>query len=681
MPEVPPSSTSAAPGRFVAPTQAASEDSAERYHRALDAAGEAHFERTAGLDDFFVSDNFAQLLGHPPGTPSPNATTFMSWVHPEDRPSLQAETERACSRQGIWEATYRLLCADGSWRWFRGRGRSTLDLQGRIRMSGMIGNVHQQRLDREELDQHRRHLRRMVAERTEKLDAALAEAQAQREEAERASRAKSEFLAHMSHELRTPLNGLLGLTELALRVSDQPAQRRYLEVALGSGRALLQLINEVLDFSRLEAGRLTLADEPFDLADSLAEVMRSLMPGVRGKGLVMRYDFLGGATVVHGDAARVRQVATNLVGNAAKFTRHGHVALRAELKPLPDGRARAEVRVDDSGPGIAAGDRERLFDAFVQGDASLTREHGGTGLGLTIARRLARAMGGDVTLERSGADGSTFLFAWTARLAAAQPALAVPAPGCAWLVNRPLEIAEWLAQRIERLGWRSELFADLDAVRRRAAETPAPDLLVVAEQALDAATDLGALQRALPRTRIALMVRPDWNQPALERSAMGLQMTIAVTPLTPRDLAALLSLPAREPASAATAPAGARAARVLVVEDNPVNRMIAEEFLRQLGHEPRGAADGALAISACSEAPPALVLMDLQMPNMDGFEATRRLRALQALGRLPRFPIVALSAHAGAADRDEALAAGMDGYLTKPILIDALRDALAQWLR
>jgi signal transduction histidine kinase/ActR/RegA family two-component response regulator len=658
--------------------QVAALESAERYHRALDAAAEAHFERTAGLHDFFVSDNFTQLLGHPPGTPSPDIATFLSWVHPEDRAAFDAEAERAGSHQGVWESTYRLRCADGSWRWFRGRGRSTLDLEGRIRISGMVGDVHQQQLDHEELDQHRRHLRRMVAERTEKLDAALAEAESQRSEAERASRAKSEFLAHMSHELRTPLNGLLGLTELALRVADQPAQQRYLEVALGSGRALMQLINEVLDFSRIEAGRLELGDEAYDLAEMAAEVMRPLMPAARDKGLLLHYDWVGPAWV-RGDAGRVRQVITNLAGNAVKFTRTGYVMLQGEVQVVGERSARAVVRVQDSGPGIADARREAVFDAFVQADDSLTREHGGSGLGLAISRRLAQAMGGDVVIERSGPEGSCFAFSWPVALAP-EPRPPLPATrGHAWVVAPTHAITQSLGQRLTRLGWSFEVVLGTTSLTQQARDAAvAPNLVVIMEQALGNKADPAAWRALLPASRIVLLVRPDWNQPALEAAARAVGMGLAVIPQSPYRFQTMLTeAPPQPPAAAVPQP---RSARVLVVEDNAVNLMIAEEYLRQLGHEPRGAADGVLAISACSDAPPDLVLMDLQMPHMDGFEATRRLRALQALGRLPRFPIVALSAHAGPADRNEALAAGMDAYLTKPILLDDLRTALAQWL-
>jgi signal transduction histidine kinase/CheY-like chemotaxis protein len=663
---------------------------ARRYKRALDAASEAHFERTAGLEDFFVSDNFVQLLGHRSGMASPGWRDFMARVHPEDRAQLEAEIARAWVTPGPWAASYRLRLADGGWRWFRGRGRTEADAQGRLRMSGMVGDVHQQELDRQELDEHRHRLRAMVAERTEELNAALAEAQRQRGQAERASNAKSEFLAHMSHELRTPLNGLLGLTELALKAAEQPAQRRYLEVALSSGRSLLQLINEVLDLSRLDAGGIELAQQPFDLPELLAEVLRSLMPAMkRGGGAAtpvsMRFDWAGDVTHVLGDPARVRQVVTNLAANAIKFTERGHVALTGELVVGAAGRAQAVVRVEDTGPGIDAAQHERIFDAFVQADASLTRQHGGSGLGLAISRRLARAMGGDVTLERSSAAGSRFVFTWPVQIDAGAPRLLPVAPGVAWLVHRDADPAQWFARRLRRVGWRSEVLPSVAAIIARARDEPPaqrPAVVGIAEHAIDAGTDFAALRAALPQAQIVLLVRPDWSEPVQERAALAQGALPIVLPVTPNALNAMLSATQHSPPAGALAPAAApKAARVLVVEDNAVNLMITEEFVRQLGHLPCGATDGAQAIAACEQEVPQLVLMDLQMPVMDGLESTRRLRALQAEGRLPRFPIVALTAHANEADRRLGAAAGMDDYLTKPILIEALRGAFERWLK
>jgi signal transduction histidine kinase/CheY-like chemotaxis protein len=656
-----------------------------RYKRALDASSEAHFERTAGADDFFLSDNFAQLLGHPAGTATPDRRGFMAFVHPQDRPHLTAAVASAWEGPGAWSATYRLQHADGGWRWFRGRGRTEADAQGQLRMSGMIGDVHQQELDRRELHQHRHRLRAMVAERTDALNAALEEAQRQRRQAELASNAKSQFLAHMSHELRTPLNGLLGLTELALKNADQPAQRRYLDVALRSGRGLLQVINEVLDLSRLDAGAIELAHQPFDLAELLADVLRTLMPGATGKALSVRFDWIGDATRVHGDAARVRQIATNLAANAIKFTAHGHVALTGELVADGAGRARALVRVEDSGPGIAEALQDRIFEAFVQADASLTRQHGGSGLGLAIARRMARAMGGDVVLEHSSAAGSSFLFSWPLQLDADAPRLPAVAPGRAWLVFRRNDSGQWLRRRVQRAGWQAEVWPDVATataqVQGRAVDA-APAVVIISDQVLDPQTDFASLRAALPAARIVLLVRPDWDQPLLERAATAQGIVATVLPLTAQALRDLLAAPRADAPSAAPSVAPlATAARVLVVEDNAVNLLITEEFVRQLGHQPRGAADGAAAIAACEQAPPQLVLMDLQMPVMDGLETTRRLRALQAAGRLPRFPIIALTAHAGEVDRRLGTAAGMDDYLTKPILVDALRDAFARWLR
>ncbi len=665
--------------------QLAAQDSQALYERALAASSEAHFERTVGRADFTTSSNLAQMLGHPAGTPPPDAATLLSWVHPDDQGIVRESSRRARASEGPWEATYRLRLHDGSYRWFRGRGRTYRSEAGELRMTGMLGDVHQQMLDRQELDHHRQNLAELVAQRTASLNAALQEAQQERAHAEEANRAKSEFLAHMSHELRTPLNGALGMAELALRVAKEPAQRRYLDAALVSGQTLLRLIDDVLDYARSDRQAIELEQAPFDLADEVAQVMRSLMPSVRSKGLLMMFDWQSdGDTMIIGDATRVRQVVTNLVGNACKYTASGHVALTAQLTPTTPGHAQALVRVQDSGGGIDAARRQAVFEPFVQGDTSLTRGHGGAGLGLAIARRWARAMGGDVVLADSGPTGSTFEFSWSVALPPDAPeATAVP-PGLAWLIYAvPSAVQRWLCTRFARFGWRSDVLPSVQAAAEQARRAgDPPQLVVVSERTLGSVGELTLLREALPHTQIALLVRPDWDRPDIEAAAVRLNMPLVVPPLTPRDLRRLLmdAHPLAD-AKSATAPV-VRKERptVLVVEDHPVNRMVAQAMLGELGVDVRCADDGQQAVASCGASPPDLVLMDLQMPVMDGLEATRQLRQLQRSGRLPAFPIVALTAHVGDADRAQALAAGLDDYLTKPVQLPALEAALRRWL-
>lgn len=498
------------------------------------------------------------------------------------------------------------------------------------------------------------------------------------------------FLAHMSHELRTPLAGLLGLVDLARRVATDPAQRRYLEVAMQSGRALQRSIAQVLEIARLREGPLPLADEAFDIAETVAEVVRSAMSRVRLKGLAVRFDWEGEPTWVRGDELRVRQVVGNLVDNACRFTERGHVALRARLgdDPLAPGRRRFELQIEDTGPGVAPALAERIFDDFVQGDDSLTRAHGGTGLGLPIARALARRMGGDVVLASTPGVGSRFTL--TLALAAAPdpdhdpvPAGAgAGAPGHAWLLYEQTEAGRWMQRRFARLGWTSEIVPGIPAAIERALHSTAaalPPLVVVAEHVMHPGADLDALRAALPAADIRLLIRPDWNQPSIEQRALALAMRLDVRPLTPRDLR-LMTTRGGAPAPAAPPPAAPRPGRhVLVVEDNATNRMIVEAFLEVLALPWRSVGDGAQAVADCMAAPPRLVLMDLQMPVMDGLAATRELRVRQSRGELPAFPVVALTAHAMAGDAQACRDAGMDGFLTKPLLLETLRAELVRW--
>jgi signal transduction histidine kinase/ActR/RegA family two-component response regulator len=658
---------------------------AERYARTMAASSEAHFERTVGRDDFFVSTNLPAMLGHPPGTPPPDAHTYFGWVHPDDLPGLLDRMRAARAGPGPWEAIYRMRTVAGEWRWFRGRGRTERQADGALRMSGMVGDIHELVLAREELERHRSRLQGLVEERTARLDAALQEAERQKAQADAANRAKSQFIAHMSHEIRTPLNGVLGLTELALRSAETPAQRRYLEVGLRSGQALLGLVTNVLDLAQIESGRPALADLPFDVSELLADVLRGVAATASAKGLALRFDWTAGPTWARGDAVRLRQVATNLVGNAIKFTPAGQVRLIAWMTPPDAGVCTLRFRVEDTGPGIAPALAARVFTAFVQGDASLSRRHGGAGLGLTIARQLAEAMGGRLELLPATPDAPGASFLVTLPMGAAdEPApVAPPPPGLLWVVHADPTLPAWFERRFGRLGWRVLGVGDAAGARRHAgASTERPQLVVAVDPADHAAADLAALQAALPGVPVTLMVRPDWDEPAVERMARQAGMGIALHPATPRDLATIArgSTPARAPVAASSPVAGTALGEVLLVEDNPVNLVVVAENLRQLGFAVRVAEDGQRALAECAQHAPRLVLMDLQMPVMDGVEATRRLRGAQAAGGLPGFPIVGLTAHALRNDHDDAIAAGMDLVLTKPILRDALVRALAKFV-
>ncbi len=663
----------------------------DQFDRAMDASQEVHFERVIGSAEFFISRQINGLLGHPLDAPPPTRAEFTSWVHPDDIARLRAVIEDSQSAPGAWSCDYRLRHADGSYRWVRSRGRSERLPDSSTRMTGLIGDIHEQKMARQELVEHRERLQSTIDERTASLAAALREAQRQRREAELANEAKSTFLAHMSHEIRTPLNGLLGLNELALKDASSEQQRRYLKLALQSGAGLLDMLNGVLDFSRLKAGSIATKMEAFDLAELLATSLRHAMPPARAKGLGMMYDYVGPVTLVIGDAQRVQQVVGNLLSNAVKYTDSGHVALRAEVRPDTTDRCVAEIECRDTGPGMTAAVAARIFDAFVQGDESLARRHGGSGLGLSIAQGLTHSMGGTLQVDATPGAGCSFRLSLPlAMQAGVQPMDQLPDPGLAWLVYTRRIPAEWLAARLGRLGWRSDIMdmqgLDRGSARLLAGAEEAPDMVVIAEAALETAESLQAVRMQLPHTPVVLLVRPDWNQPAIEAAARGLDMPLVFMPMTPGTLLELTLMHGRKPSAVdsafATLPVPTSTpADILIAEDNPVNQLIITEMIAAMGLAPRLVEDGAQAVAACRERAPDLVLMDLQMPVVDGIEATQQLLALQGDGSMAAFPIIALTAHATPQDRDRCLAAGMQGYLTKPISLAQLRVELGRWLK
>jgi len=657
-----------------------------RIQRAADASGDGYWERDLRTDKLWYSSRFNEILGFAPGAAPNDLKSTRARIHPDDLPRYVADHDAAVARLGRFAYEIRYLDAVGQWRWMRGRCQVFADDSGRAAwVTGVVTEVQALKQEQLEREQRQQKLEELVRVRTAGLQFALSQAELRQHEAERANLAKSRFLAHMSHEIRTPLNGVLGLTELALRAATSPEQRRFLETAHDSGQSLLRLINDVLDLSRIEAGHVELKLRAFDPSELLAAAMRGLLSMTRRRELLMVYDWHGDTPWVHGDDSALRQVVVNLLGNAIKFTERGRITLEAWLSPAGENHCRLKVQVSDTGPGVPAERRAAIFEPFVQGDDTLARQHGGAGLGLAIAHHLVQAMHGRLTLDCPPAGGSVFtveLELPTVPTPQEHRLPESPPPGLVWLVYQRAPGGSWLSGLLQRLGWRAEVIYGMPLAleRARLADAQAPDAVVVAEQALLPDADLGALRALLPDACLHLLVRPDWHSPPLAEQARVARFSTLVAPLAPAQLRRLRVAPAVADAGAADRRA-ASGVEVLLVEDNPVNQLLGKEFLLVLGVQVRLAADGHEAVQACLERTPALVLMDVQMPRMDGLQATRQLRKLQAAGRWPGCPIVALTAHTSEEERQACQAAGMDGMLTKPLTLDTLRLQLAQWLQ
>jgi PAS domain S-box-containing protein len=620
-------------------------------------------------------------------------------LHPDDRKTCLDLWTHSFTTGEDYEVECRFKRGtDSAYRWHLGRALPMRDELGEIiHWVGTCTDVDDARCSKEMLQTANDELGLRVLERTSELHAA-------KEAAETANRAKSEFLANMSHEIRTPMNGIIGMTDLALETKLNRDQREYLGMVKSSAHSLLGLINDILDFSKIEAGKLELEAIGFSLRDCIGGMLKPLGLRADQKGLELVADILPDVPDhLVGDPMRLRQILINLTANAIKFTEQGEVVVKVANQAAPNGESHLHFSVADTGIGIPVEKQRAIFEAFAQADGSTTRTHGGSGLGLSIASQLIQKMHGGIWVESTVGKGTTFHF--TARLgvrvtpSSVQHADRRDLQGLRTLVvddnavNRRMLCDMLLNWRMKPAAVESGASA-IDEMTRAAHANAAYDLVLLdammpemdgfalAEKIhqkpalagatvmmLSSATPAGSAARCEALGIAGVLTKPVSQSELLD--AILIAVSCDVEDGNASDIDASL---------AGMKPAGS-SLRILLAEDNLVNRAVATGILKKEGHVLVHAANGREAVEAFSAGSFDLILMDVQMPEMDGFEATGRIRELEgATGRHTR--IVAMTAHAMAGDRERCLAAGMDDYVSKPLrkedLLRALEGACAQ---